>query len=77
LRAARHLYGLARTVKEDPQRELYMDQALTPVAEEDSSSLELLNQSDAARHAVEHERHVHELIAGPATGQLTMPSIGH
>jgi hypothetical protein len=49
----------------------------TPLAEEDSSSLELLNQSDAARHAVEHERHVHELIAASATGQLTVPSIGH
>jgi hypothetical protein len=75
LRAARHLYGLARTVKADPQRKLYMDQALTPVTEEDSSSFELLNQSEAARHAVEHERHVHELIAPPASRQLTMPSI--
>jgi len=45
------------------------------VTEEDSSSFELLNQSEAARHAVEHERHVHELIAPPASRQLTMPSI--
>jgi radical SAM superfamily enzyme YgiQ (UPF0313 family) len=65
LRAARHLYGLARTIKADPQRELYIDQALTPAVEEDSNSLELLNQNEAARNAVEHERHVRELTAAP------------
>ncbi len=62
-RAARHLYGLAKTIKADPQRESYIDQALTPAAEEDLDSLELFNQNDAVRNAVEHERHVRELTA--------------
>jgi radical SAM superfamily enzyme YgiQ (UPF0313 family) len=62
-RAARHLYGLAKTIKADPQRESYIDQALTPAAEEDLDSLELFNQHDAARNAVKHARHVRELAA--------------
>ena len=61
LRAARHLYGLARTIKADPQRRFYMDQALTPAAEEDVVSLELFNQNAAARNAAQHERHMRVL----------------
>jgi hypothetical protein len=64
VRAARHLYGLAKTIKADPQRKFYIDQALTPAIEEDLDSLELFNQNDAARNAVEHERHVRELTGG-------------
>jgi radical SAM superfamily enzyme YgiQ (UPF0313 family) len=62
-RAARHLYGLAKKIKADPQRKFYIDQALTPAAEEDLDSLELFNQNDAARNAVDHERHMRELTA--------------
>jgi radical SAM superfamily enzyme YgiQ (UPF0313 family) len=62
-RAARHLYGLAKAIKADPQRKSYIDQALTPAAEDDLDTLELFNQNDAARHAVEHERHLRELTA--------------
>jgi hypothetical protein len=62
-RAARHLYGLARTIKGDPQRKAYMDQALAPAVEDDLDSLELFNQNDAARDAVLHERHMRELTA--------------
>jgi radical SAM superfamily enzyme YgiQ (UPF0313 family) len=63
-RAARHLYGLARTIKIDPRRKAYMDQALAPAVEDDLDSLELFNQNDAARKAVLHERHMRELTAG-------------
>jgi hypothetical protein len=35
-----------------------MDQALAPAVEEDLDSLELFNQNDSARKAVEHERHL-------------------
>ena len=63
-RAARHLYGLAKAIKADPRRKAYMDQALAPVVEEDLDSLELFNQNDAARNAVQHERHMRELTAG-------------
>jgi hypothetical protein len=62
-RAARHLYGLSKTIKADPRRKSYIDQALTPAAEDDLDSLALFNQTDAARNAVEHERHVRELTA--------------
>jgi len=62
-RAARHLYGLAKTIKTDPQRYDYVDQALTAAVEEDLDELELFNQNDGARNAVEHERHVRELTA--------------
>ena len=61
LRAARHLYGLARTIKADPQRWSYVDQALTPAVEEDLDLLELFNQNAAARNAVNHERHMRVL----------------
>jgi radical SAM superfamily enzyme YgiQ (UPF0313 family) len=62
-RAARHLYGLARTIKADPRKKAYMDEALSPAVEDDLDSLELFNQNDAARNAVLHERHVRELTA--------------
>jgi radical SAM superfamily enzyme YgiQ (UPF0313 family) len=63
LRVARRLYGLARAIKGDPRKKAYMDQALTAAVDEDFDSLELFNQNDAARHAVEHERRVRELTA--------------
>jgi radical SAM superfamily enzyme YgiQ (UPF0313 family) len=66
VRAARRLYSLAKTIKADPRKKAYMDQALTPVVEEDSDSLELFNQNDAARNAVQHERYVRELTAATA-----------
>jgi radical SAM superfamily enzyme YgiQ (UPF0313 family) len=65
-RAARHLYGLAKSIKADPRKKAYMDQALAPAVDDDLDSLELFNQNDAARNAVLHERHVRELTAGVA-----------
>ena len=41
-----------------PNAKLYMDEALTPVAEEDSEHMELYTQNEAARAAVERERRV-------------------
>jgi hypothetical protein len=66
VRAARHLYGLAKTIKGGPRKNAYMDQALTPAVEEDLDSLELFNQNYAARNAVQYERHVRKLIAAAA-----------
>ena len=62
-RAALHLYGLARSIKADPLKEAYMDLALSPAVEEDLDNLELFNQNDAARHAVQHDRNVREITA--------------
>ncbi|MGO9642513.1 MAG: radical SAM protein, partial [Candidatus Acidiferrales bacterium] len=61
--AARRLYGLSTAIKGDPQKKAYMDQALTAAVDEDFDSLELFNQNDAARNAVDHERHVRALTA--------------
>ena len=61
VRAAIHLYGIKKRVKADPNRLAYMDAALTPVTDEEVDTLALFNQNDAARNAVQHERHVHEL----------------
>jgi radical SAM superfamily enzyme YgiQ (UPF0313 family) len=63
VRAARHLYRLANTIKADPRKTAYMDQALSPAVEDDLDSLELFNQNDAARHAAQHERHTRALTA--------------
>jgi hypothetical protein len=60
-RAAIHLYGVKKAIKNDPQHKAYTDLALTPVSDEEVNTFELFNQNDAARHAVQHERKVHDL----------------
>ena len=45
----RHLKRIVRKVEADPHAKLYMDDALTPVAEEDSAHMELYTQNEAAR----------------------------
>src|SRR3990172_4574170 len=54
----RHLKRIVRKVEADPHAKLYKDEALTPVAEEDSDHMELYTQNEAARTAVERERRV-------------------
>jgi len=51
----------SRRIRKDPRRWLYSDQALTPVSEDETESLELFTHSDDARHAVEHARKVAHL----------------
>jgi hypothetical protein len=53
-----HLKGIVRKVEADPNAKLYMDGALTPVAEEDAGHMELYTQNEAARSAVERELRV-------------------
>jgi radical SAM superfamily enzyme YgiQ (UPF0313 family) len=59
--AAWHLYGVKKRIKADPNRFAYKDLALTPVTDAEVDTLELFTHTDAARHAVQHERHVREL----------------
>jgi hypothetical protein len=54
----RHLKRIVRKVEADPQAKFYRDEALTPVAEEDSEHMELYTQNEAARSAVERELRV-------------------
>jgi radical SAM superfamily enzyme YgiQ (UPF0313 family) len=54
----RHLKRIVRKIEADPRAKLYMDEALTPVTEEDSEHMELYTQNEAARSAVERELRV-------------------
>jgi len=58
VRRWRHLKRIVAKIEADPNAKLYMDAALTPVAEEDSEHMDLYNQTDAVRVAVQHERRV-------------------
>jgi hypothetical protein len=60
-----HLKSIVRKIEADANAKLYRDDALVPVAEEDSEHMELYNQSAAIRAAVEHERRV---AGHPANG---------
>jgi hypothetical protein len=62
----RHLTRILNKVEADPDAKLYMDEALTAVAEEDAEHMELYTQNVAARTAVERERRV---AAKPANGR--------
>ena len=64
----RRLKAIVRRVEADPNAKFYMDEALTPVAEEDSEHMELYTQNEAARVAVERERRVAGVKAGGANG---------
>jgi radical SAM superfamily enzyme YgiQ (UPF0313 family) len=58
---ALRLYSVKKRIKADPNRFAYMDAAISPVRDDDVDTLDLFNQNDAAKHAVAHERHVHDL----------------
>jgi len=47
---------LRRQLKRDPRARLYMDEALTPVREDELDTLEMFNVSEAARQASEKAR---------------------
>ena len=57
----------------DPERHKYMDQALTPVHDDDDETLDLMTKTTGARAAVAHIKRVDELThafaAKPAVGQ--------
>ncbi|MHA1517197.1 MAG: B12-binding domain-containing radical SAM protein [Alphaproteobacteria bacterium] len=52
------LKRIVRKIEADPHAADYTDAALTPVADEDAEHMELYNQNEAARVAVERERRV-------------------
>jgi hypothetical protein len=54
----RDLRRIMRKIEADPHAKLYFDEALTPVAEEDSQHMGLYTQNEAARVAVERELRV-------------------
>jgi hypothetical protein len=62
--SAVRLLWLYLRIRLDPQRKMYTDDALAPVTEADSQSLELFTHSEDARTAVEHTRKIAGLTAG-------------
>jgi hypothetical protein len=49
---------MRRRILRDPQHRTYMDQALTEVRDDDSETLDLLTQNDAARREVDRARRI-------------------
>jgi hypothetical protein len=70
----RHLTRILNKVEADPNAKLYMDEALTAVAEEDAEHMELYTQNVAARTAVERERRV---AAKNGIGHAAVPVAQH
>ena len=72
VRRWRHLKRIVAKIEADPHAKLYMDAALTPVAEEDAEHMDLYNQSEVIRAAVQHERRVagHHTHSHPANGHV-------
>jgi hypothetical protein len=52
------LVGWKRAIERDPDALSYMDQALTPVAEDDEDTLDLLTKTTGAAASVAHARKV-------------------
>jgi hypothetical protein len=57
------LLWLRRAIARDPAAGAYTDRALTPVAEDDDETLDLLTQTTGGRAAVAHARKIAELTA--------------
>ena len=66
----RDLRRIMRKIEADPHAKLYFDEALTPVAEEDSQHMGLYTQNEAARVAVERELRVAGHKAATATAAV-------
>jgi hypothetical protein len=55
-----------KRIRNDPSKDLYTDQALADVTEDETESLELFTHTDDARQAVEHARKVAQLTGAQA-----------
>jgi len=55
---------IKRRVQKDPNRYFYTDQAMAPVADDETETLELLTHSAAARQAVAHSQKIAHLTSG-------------
>jgi radical SAM superfamily enzyme YgiQ (UPF0313 family) len=60
------MYKLKRRIERDPNRYRYMDQALTPVRDDDEETLDLLTKTDGARAAIAHQKKIEELTHAAA-----------
>jgi radical SAM superfamily enzyme YgiQ (UPF0313 family) len=56
---------LKRRIERDPNRYRYMDQALTPVCDDEEDTFDLLTKTGGARAAIAHQRKVEALTRAP------------
>jgi hypothetical protein len=56
--------SVRRRVQKNPNRYFYTDQAMAPVADDETETLELLTHSTAAREAVAHSQKIAHLTSG-------------
>jgi hypothetical protein len=57
---------IKRRIERDPNRHRYIDQALTPVADDDEETLDLLTKTHGAKAAIAHQRKIEDLIRAAA-----------
>jgi hypothetical protein len=62
----RQVLKIKRRIERDPDRHRYIDQALTPVADDDEETLDLLTKTQGAKAAVAHQHKVEDLIRAAA-----------
>jgi hypothetical protein len=74
LRLLLWLHKTNRRICKDPNRYGYMDQAMTPVTEDETETLALFTHSDAARQAVEHARKVAQLTGAKDGARVSVPA---
>jgi Radical SAM superfamily len=75
-RAVRLLVWLAmfaRKLRRDPNRHAYTDQAMAPVSEEETATLELFTHNAAAREAVEHAHKIARLTGAKEDIRAQVP----
>jgi radical SAM superfamily enzyme YgiQ (UPF0313 family) len=64
----RGIERLRKSIRNDPDRANYMDEALAPVEAGDTEMLALFTHNEAARSAVQHARKIKELTAKASAG---------
>ncbi len=55
------MFRLKRRIERDPARHRYMDQALTPVQDDDEDTLDLLTKTTGAKAAIAHQKRIDAL----------------
>src|SRR6185503_3493163 len=64
LKTAWWVLSVKRRIERDPDRHLYMDQALTPVLDNEDETFDYLTKTDGAKAAIDHLKKVADLTHG-------------
>ncbi len=74
LRLLLWLHLTKRRILKDPARYSYMDQALTPVSDDETEKLDLFTHSDTARQAVAHVHKIEQLTGAHSAARAETPA---